>query len=125
MPPTLRDVRTALAERAERERATVAGEPSQRALLAAVSAEKLLGDPNWDRYLMRLQALLNEVKTARTMWAERCTGAVSLDDVRVAQLNFHACDARMKTLVEVMEIPTALMDEVKDASSRPSGPEPA
>ena len=120
MPPTLREVKSALAERAAQERQSMI-DSTPRAYLAAVSAEKLIGDPNWDRYLMRLQALVDEVTTARNMWGERCTGAISGDDVRVAQFNFHACDARLKTLVEVMAIPKTLIEEVKGDTR----PEPA
>lgn len=109
MPPTLREIRQMSASKAmeafaERE-ATHATVRS-----AALSAEKLVGDPNWDRYLMRCQALLNEVEAARVQWMERCTGAVGESDIRIAQLNYHACDARMKTLIEVMGIPKQLME---------------
>ena len=86
---------------------------------AAVSAEKLLGDPNWDRYLMRVQALLNESEKGRVLWGQRCTQALSGDDIRIAQLNYHACDARAKALTEVMLLPKELVDE-----GRGNGPEP-
>lgn len=123
MPPTLREVKESLAERAASER-IARNTPTQQAFLAAVSAEKLLGDPNWDRYIMRLQALINEVTAARAIWAERCTGAISADNIRVAQFNFHACDARLTTLLEVMAIPKSLIEEVYGASPSPNGSEP-
>lgn len=120
MPPTLREIRQMNATKAmeafaERETGIAAVHS------AALSAEKLTGDPHWDRYLMRLQALLEECTTARDSWRERCTGALTETDIRVAQWNFHACDARAKTLTEVMAIPKELMEAVRGDHPRPSG----
>ena len=120
MPPTLREIRQMSATKAitafaERDVATA------NLRSAALSAEKLLGDPNWDRYLMRLQALLEEVTVARAQWMERCTGALSENDIRIAQLNYQACDARMKTLVEVMALPKQLVEAVHGDDTLPRG----
>ena len=120
MPPTLREIRQLSATKAmvDYTERKVAHDAVRS---AALSAEKLLGDPNWDRYLMRLQALLEEVTVARAQWMERCTGALSENDIRIAQLNYQACDARMKTLVEVMALPKQLVEAVHGDNPLPRG----
>ena len=106
MPPTLRDFNlfTNTNHVAEYMRENF---PQVRS--AALSAEKLVGDPNWERYLMKCQALLEEAEQARTGWMDKCTRAVSENDRIVAQWNFHACDARVTTLKEVMALPKELI----------------
>lgn len=112
MPPTLRDVKQRFGARlTEIEKAREVARQVTHS--AALSAEKLLGDPNWDRYLMRCQALLDEVEAARVTWLERCAGAVSENDRIVAQFNYHACDARCRTLKEVMALPHELINADK------------
>ena len=110
MPPTFKEAKAYMDELqtkawAQRQDMVI---PAIRS--AALSAEKLLGDPHWDRYLMKCQALLNEATAARTDWMVKCTRAVSENDRIVAQWNYHACDARVTTLTEVMGIPKELMD---------------
>lgn len=115
MPPTRREVEAAFP------RTTVSKEsdPYFAAVLkaAAVSSEKLTGSPEWDRFLEKLQPLLDDAKQSAAMWLERCGGAMSDADVRMAQFNYQACKARVDTLEEVMKLPREIIQAHADTTS--------
>ena len=76
---------------------------------AAVSSEQLTGSQEWDRFLERLQPLLDDARQHEKMWLERSGGALEDKDIRIAQFNYQACKARVETLEEVMTLPREIM----------------
>ena len=76
---------------------------------AVVSTERLTGCQEWDQYLQRLQPWLNDAMAATQEWLVRLSGAMTDQDVRIAQMNYHACQARVATLQEVMQLPNEIL----------------
>jgi len=107
MPPTRREVEANFKPQAP----AVQHDQYWSTLLksAAVSSEHLTGSQEWDRFLERVQPLLNDAKQSAAMWLERLAGALSESDVRVAQFNYQACKARIETLEEVMALPREIV----------------
>jgi len=116
MPPTRREV-----ERAIRESPPSAAAETQywKSILqsAAVSSEHLTQSPEWNAYLEKLQVLLNDAKVSAATWLERLGGAMEDKDVRVAQFNYQAAHARVKTLEEVMALPSELIQLHKGSAT--------
>ena len=84
---------------------------------AAVSAEKLTGNAEWDKYLTQLQALLQESQLSAQQWLERLGGALTERDVKECQLNYQACLSRATTLQEVMQLPQNIIQANHDAGT--------
>lgn len=107
MPPTRREVESAFKPQTP----SIQHDTYWSSILktAALSSEQLTGSQEWDKFLERLQPLLDDAKASRTMWLERLAGALSDSDVRIAQFNYQACQARVQTLEEVMTLPSEII----------------
>lgn len=89
----------------------------QRALLdgmqvAAVSAQKLLADPNWQRYQFRVQAMIEAAeKATEGMKAQMLDSATPWEASAFSHLRAHylIAKARLDALREVMEIPQEML----------------
>jgi len=111
MPPSLREFKA----KVPTSHVQPAGEYADLLRAAAVSSEKLTGQPEWDSYLSKLQAMLEEAQVAAAGWLERCGQALEDKDVRIAQFNYQACKARVTTLQEVMLLPQAIIEAHRGA----------
>lgn len=76
---------------------------------AAVSAEKLVGTPEWDRYLQLLQPLLTQAEAEATHWLENMGNAMEEHSLRLAQCNYHQWVSRARTIKELMELPNQII----------------
>ena len=77
---------------------------------AAVNAEKLTGHPGWDLYLQQLQGRLEQTEQAMASFDTRMKEALDERELRVAQINWQVCRARVDTLREVMELPKHVLE---------------
>lgn len=109
MPPTLREVQASQTTGVTRVREQLA-EVNGLLKAAAISSEKLTTSEEWNRYLERLQPLLEQAKHECTQWLSRLSGAATETDVRVAQFNYQAWNSRYNTLQEVMLMPKAIIE---------------
>lgn len=119
MPPSKREIDAFL----QRE-TTKAVDPSVLRLVASavVSTERLTGSPEWDQFLQRVQPLLNEAEAASKEWLTRIAGAMTEQDIRIAQMNYHACQSRWTTLQEVLALPGEIVKARSLADqNRPAG----
>jgi hypothetical protein len=107
MPPTKREIDNWM----QRQAKVVQSDPTLLRLVtsAVVSTERLTGLPEWDQFLQRLQPLLNEATAATQEWLVRLSGAMTDQDLRIAQMNYHACQSRVTTLQEVMQLPNEIL----------------
>ena len=80
-------------------------------LRAALDAEKLLGDPNWDRYLEMLQGAVKEIESLQTTWGQRLRDPMLLDHAGLLQAKtaLTDLDAQHRALSWAMELPKALI----------------
>ena len=80
-------------------------------LRAALDAEKLLGDPNWDRFLELLQGARLEIESLRATWTRRLHDPMLLDHAGLLQAKtaLTDLDAQHRALSWVMELPKALI----------------
>ena len=101
------------AAKAETQRAESAPRSDRRTLVlrAALDAEKLLGDPNWDRFLELLQRAVNEIESLRTTWTQRLHDPMLLDHPGLLQAKtaITDLDAQHRALSWAMELPKALI----------------
>lgn len=78
---------------------------------AAVSAEKLTGTPEWDRYLSYMQAEREEFQKQYIGWREKLEYAKSQEDVKECQINCAIYKSCVQVLEKFMELPATLMKE--------------
>ena len=119
MPPSKREIDAFL-----KRETTKAVDPSVLRLVASavVSTERLTGSPEWDQFLQRVQPLLNEAEAASKEWLTRIAGAMTEQDIRIAQMNYHACQSRWTTLQEVLALPGEIVKARSLADqNRPAG----
>lgn len=90
---------------------------------ASISSEHLTGSREWDAYLERIQPLLDEAKESAMEWLRRLGGAMTEQDIRVAQFNYQACQARVATLEEVLAIPKEIMRAAQQSLSHDVAPD--
>ena len=76
---------------------------------AAVSAEKLVGTPESDKYLQFLQPLLEQAEAEATHWLENMGNAMEEQHLRLAQCNYHQWVSRARTIKELMELPNQII----------------
>lgn len=122
MPPSKREIDAFLARNA-----TVRTDPAVMRLVtsAAVSTERLTGSPEWDQFLQRLQPLVNEAMEASQEWLVRLAASMTDQDLRIAQMNYHACQSRLTTLQEVLALPNEILKARSLADhKRPAGDSP-
>ena len=91
MPPSKREIDAFLQRQTAK-----AVDPSVMRLVtsAVVSTERLTGSLEWDQFLQRVQPLLNEAEAAAKEWLGRLAGSMTDQDIRIAQMNYHACTSR-------------------------------
>lgn len=80
---------------------------------AAVKAEQLTGHAAWDSYLQQIQARIENTEAELTAWDERMKRAFNEQDMRLAQINWHAAKARLDTLQEVIDLPHNVMQTAR------------
>ena len=122
MPPSKREIDAFLQRQTAK-----AVDPSVLRLVASavVSTERLTGSSEWDQFLQRVQPLLNEAEAASQEWLARLAGAMTDHDLRIAQMNYHACHARWNTLKEVLALPSEIVKARSLADQkRPAGDSP-
>ena len=112
MPPTLKEYKDKYAEQAV---APVI--PLRVPDAAEVRFTKLTNSAEWDSFLARCQAKLNEAEQACDTWGKRALVATDDKDIREAQYCYHACNARVSTLKEIMGLPQQVLDESQTATS--------
>lgn len=86
---------------------------------AAVKAEHLTKDPNWDHFLGILQPKLDEAMQQKMEWMEKCAHAFGENDIKMAQWNYVLYAERVKVLEEVMSLPATLISAHKEVPPQP------
>jgi len=76
---------------------------------AEVDAAKLTGHPEWDRYLQRIQTLLDEAIQAKATWQDAYNRAFSEHHRNQAQVELHRHLAVIDTLERVINIPKEIL----------------
>lgn len=114
MPPTKREFLNMVAPQAH-----PSSTPYEQSLLrsAAVQAEHLTGDPAWDSYLTKLQARSREYQAQAEQWMGQLKTALSMEQVKQAQVNLAVCEACATVLQDAIALPTAIR-----AAARPTTP---
>ena len=110
MPPTLKEFKEQFSEQAAPPHA-VTRIPDA----VEVRFTKLTGSEEWDSFLRRCQALLDQAEESCETWGKRALVATDDKDIREAQYCYHACNARVSTLKEVMGIPQQILDGTKES----------
>lgn len=78
---------------------------------AAVSAELLIGDEKWDRFLTYLQSALDAAKHSESGWVMRITDSkTSTEEMIEAKNKIHEVRGSIATLEWVMTLPKILGD---------------
>ena len=112
MPPTLREFKDKFAEQAAPPLAVTPRIPDA----VEVRFTKLTGSEEWDSFLRRCQALLDQAEESCDTWGKRALVATDDKDIREAQYCYHACNARVSTLKEVMAIPQSVLESKEHTS---------
>ena len=106
MPPTLKEFKEQFREQAAPP-VNIARLPDA----VEVRFTKLTGSEEWDSFLRRCQALLDQAEASCDTWGKRALVAAKDEDIREAQYCYHACNARVSTLKEVMAIPQQVLEK--------------
>ena len=85
---------------------------------AAVKAEILTGDENWDNFLSYLQATTRNAAEARDRYMNEIASPLLVDgnEMRLKQIAIIRLNERIATLQAVMNIPKELKEGGKEAS---------
>lgn len=114
MPPTLKEFKDKMAEQAMPPLpVTVPRIPDA----VEVRFTKLTGSEEWDSFLRRCQVLLDQAEESCDTWGKRALVATDDKDIREAQYCYHACNARVSTLKEIMGLPQQVIEESQGAVS--------
>ncbi len=81
---------------------------------AVVDAQLLTGHPGWDKYLERLQAVLDEAEQYLSALHTRVAGAYNGDDLRFVQCEIRETTGKINALNYCMSLPSELVKEATD-----------
>ena len=106
MPPTLKEFREQTIQSA-----VLPPLPARVLDAADVRWMKLTGSEEWDSYLRHCQAKLDEAEQSCETWGKRALVATKDEDIREAQYCYHACNARVSTIKELMQLPSQVLGQ--------------
>lgn len=113
MPPRESDIQAFL----KKKRKEHVAEFLENSLLksAAVQSDKLTGSPEWDRFLERLQPLLDDAKSQKAYWLGLYGDAFDELNRGMRQAKYLEYRAIEETLERVMTLPKEIVKEYHDA----------
>jgi hypothetical protein len=77
---------------------------------AAIQSEHLTGLPEWDQYLTKLQPLLEQAEQEADHWLKQLGVALTDEQLRKSQLEYHSWKSRAETLKTVMQLPSMIIE---------------
>lgn len=107
MPPKYEQFK----ERIEKAQESSRRETFRQIQAAAVQAEKLTGDPKWDFFLRRVQAILNQLEPTKATIEQSLPGVFVDAEIRRQQLVHATLAGQIHALKQVMDMPREIMSE--------------
>ena len=110
MPPDIRDVRSSRRTEnvAEQRRSTF-----RQIQAAAVQADKLTGDPKWDFFLRRVQAIINQLQPVKEQIEQTLPQVYNDQEVRRLQLLHCVTTGQLNALKQVIDMPREMLDDAQ------------
>lgn len=82
---------------------------------AVVDSGLLTNHVGWDKYLSRLQVLLEEAQANLTHWRDKIAGAYSDADLRTVQMQVNVYQERVHVLTQCMSLPKEIVAHAADS----------
>ena len=110
MPPDIKDVRSSRRTEnvAEQRRSTF-----RQIQAAAVQADKLTGDPKWDFFLRRVQAIINQLQPVKEQIEQTLPQVYNDQEVRRLQLLHCVTTGQLNALKQVIDMPREMLDDAQ------------
>jgi chaperonin GroEL (HSP60 family) len=77
---------------------------------AALSAEALMGNDQWDQYRQKLEALAQAAEAEAAGHLQKMAWSIQQDELKACQLFYHQTTARAKALREAIQLPMLLVE---------------